>query len=406
MADTTQHIEPIAGDQPASLEVGIKHRQFDYPKLKNSQCLWNWIGIVLLCIASSALTAWTLLYFGWVKVDVSKTIADNRQSIVSQQGEAISSIFSQVNPSTVAITTQAVTTNGFFGPVAQEGAGSGIIISSDGYIITNKHVVPDGTSQVTVILSDGRQFTNVTVVARDPSNDLAFLKIPNASGLTPATIGDSSTVTPGQGVVAIGNALGQFRNSVTSGIISGIGRPIQAADSTGSSEQLEDLLQTDAAINPGNSGGPLVDLSGRVIGINTAVAQDSQGIGFAIPINDAKGMIESVTKQGKLVKPYLGVRYITLTQDSATQLNITTTNGAYLEGDSSDPAVVAGGPADKAGLKQGDIITQVNGKSLSATYGLATALAEFSPGDKVTLTILRSNKAQTVTAILGSYPGL
>ena len=367
------------------------------------------VGIVVLCIASSAATAWLLLGTGIIKPDVTKTITDNRDKIVLQQGEIVADVFGKVSPSTVAITTesQASSIRTFGASSVEEGAGSGIIISSDGYILTNKHVIPDGTSKVSVVLADGTTYDDVSVVGRDPLNDIAFLKINNVKNLPAVTLGDSDVVQTGQQVVAIGNALGEFRNSVTSGIISGKGRPIQADDGTGtgSSEQLENLLQTDAAINPGNSGGPLVTLDGKVVGINTAIAQDGQAIGFAIPINDVKALINSVLKQGKISPPYLGVRYVTLDKPTAQQLNLSVTEGAYIMGDSSNPAVVSGSPADKAGLTAGDVITKVGGTALDETHSLASALAQYSPGDKVTLTIVRSGKAQTVDVTLAPYPG-
>lgn len=372
--------------------------------------LWAIVGIVVLCFAGSFLGAWLFVGSGLVKLDATRTIADNSQKIVMQQGEVISDVFNKVSPSTVAITTEAVvdTGNSFFGAQQQqvsEGAGSGIIISKDGYVMTNKHVVPDGTNSVTVITSDGHEYKNVKVVARDPSNDIAFLKIGGANNLTPAQIGDSNKVTPGQQVVAIGNALGIFRNSVTSGIISGTGRPLTASDEGGTtSEQLEDMLQTDAAINPGNSGGPLVNLNGEVIGMNTAVSQDGQSIGFAIPIADAKVEINSIINQGKLSKSYLGVRYVTLTPEVAQQLGINTSDGAYVQAAAGSPAVVPGSPAANAGLREGDIITKVDNNTIAAGKSLASLLSQHAPGDKVTLTVLRGGKTITVQATLGTFP--
>jgi serine protease Do len=219
-------------------------------------------------------------------------------------------------------------------------------------------------------------------------------------------LGDSDSVQVGQQVIAIGNALGQFRNSVTSGIISGKGRPIQADDgSGGSSEQLENLLQTDAAINPGNSGGPLVTLDGKVVGMNTAVSASGQAIGFAIPVNDAMGLINSVLKQGKIVRPYLGVRYISLDPSTAQQLNLSISEGAYVAPSTSSSAIVAGSPAEKAGIQAGDIITKVNNTAIDETHTLASSLARFMPGDKLTLTIVRGGKMQTVDVTLDPYPG-
>lgn len=366
-------------------------------------------GTVALCIVSSAATAWILLGTGIIKPDASQTITQNRDKIVLQQGEIVADVFKKVSPSTVAITTESQSSSRrTFGATAvEQGAGSGMIISSDGYVLTNKHVIPDGTSKLTVVLADGTTYDDVSVVSRDPLNDIAFLKINNVKNLPAVELGDSDSVQTGQQVVAIGNALGEFRNSVTSGIISGKGRPIQADDGSGSgsSEQLENLLQTDAAINPGNSGGPLVTLDGKVVGINTAVSQEGQAIGFSIPINDAKGIVNTVLKQGKIVRPYLGVRYISLDKATAQQLNLSVSQGAYVTGDNSGAAVVSGSPADKAGLKSQDVITKVNGTDITESHSLASSLAQFSPGDKVTLTIVRSGKTQDVTVTLEPYPG-
>ena len=372
--------------------------------------VWAIAGTVLLCFVASFLGAWLFVGTGLVKLDASRTISDNSQKIVLQQGEVIADVFKKVSPSTVAITTESISPSGtsFFGTAQQqvsEGAGSGIIISKDGYIITNKHVVPDGTNNVTVITSDGHEYKNVKVVARDPSNDIAFLKIDGVSNLAPAQIGDSNQVQPGQQVVAIGNALGIFRNSVTSGIISGTGRPLTASDETGaSSEQLEDMLQTDAAINPGNSGGPLVNLKGEVIGMNTAISQDGQAIGFAIPVADAKVEINSIVNGGKLTKSYLGVRYVTLTPDVARQLSVTATDGAYILSGNASQAIVPGSPAASAGLREKDIITKVNNSQVTAGKSLASLLAQYAPGEKVSLTVSRGTQTLTVQVTLGTYP--
>jgi serine protease Do len=363
------------------------------------------LGIVVLCAVSSALTAWALLAAGVIKADASQTIAQNRQSIVLQQGEIVAEVFKKVSPSTVSITTQAQVGSGshyLYGATSmEEGAGSGVIISANGYVLTNKHVVPTGTSKLSVILADGTTYSDVSVVGRDPLNDIAFLKINGAKNLPAAELGDSDGVQPGQQVVAIGNALGEFQNSVTSGIISGKGRPIEASDESGSSEQLENLLQTDAAINFGNSGGPLVTLEGKVIGVNTAISQDGQAIGFAIPINDIKSQAASVLKSGKIVRPYLGVRYISLDKATAQQLNLTVTQGAYIP---SSRSVMSGSPAQKAGLQVGDVITKVNGVEITQSHSLASCLSKYAPDDKLTLSIVRDGKAQDVSVTLEAYP--
>lgn len=225
------------------------------------------------------------------------SITQNSSTKVASQEttSSIAAVYNNVSPSVVSITSTSTTYSFFGGPETEEGAGTGMIISSSGYILTNKHVVPTGTQTVQVTTSNGNQYT-ATVVARDSTNDLAVIKI-KATGLTPVTLGNSSQIQVGDSVLAIGNALGQFQNSLSSGIISGTNRTITAGDSSGfniSSETLTGLLQTDAAINPGNSGGPLVDLAtGQVVGIDTAVSSNGEDIGFAIPINQAKAFIAS-----------------------------------------------------------------------------------------------------------------
>jgi serine protease Do len=210
-------------------------------------------------------------------------------------------------------------------------------------------------------------------------------------------------------VVAIGNALGQFQNTVTSGIISGYGRSVEAGDSSGSSadsESLDDLFQTDAAINAGNSGGPLVNLNGQVIGINTAIASDSQNVGFAIPIGDVTGLIKQVEKTGKLQRPYLGVRYVALTPDVASQYNLDTTSGAFVPPatDSSTPSVISGSPADTAGVQEGDVITQIDSTKIDQTHSLTSIIDKHQVGDQVSLTIVRSGKTIHVNATLQAAP--
>jgi S1-C subfamily serine protease len=264
--------------------------------------------------------------------DVSKTT-------VVAEGDLISNLAKEVGPSVVSVSVKTQrNVNSFFGSqaVQEEGAGTGFIISKEGLIATNRHVVPSGTKTVSVTLSDGTELDNVEVVGRtldsDPL-DVAFLKVKDAKGkeLKPVKLGDSSKMRVGDKVIAIGNALGQFQNTVTSGIISGYGRQIQAYDGDGTGgETLQNLFQTDAAINQGNSGGPLVNMNGEVIGINTAVAGGgAQNIGFAIPVNDVSGMIKSVLEKGKLERPYLGVHYIELTDEYAKQLGIEQKRGAY-----------------------------------------------------------------------------
>lgn len=325
----------------------------------------------------------------------------NNQSVVMQEGELVASVASQVSPSVVSIVTESTGRNIYGISTIQQSAGSGIIISQNGYVMTNKHVVNSSAENVEVILADGTSYDDVEFVGSDPTNDIAFLKIKNVSGLTPAKLGDSASLKVGQKVIAIGNALGQYQNTVTTGIISGTSRPVMASSANGSSvEALENLLQTDAAINPGNSGGPLVGLNGEVIGINTAVASQAEGIGFAIPINDAKGMIKTLLADGKVVKPYVGVRYISVTPDVVKQYNLNVKNGAYVKSSPNAPAVVSGSPAEKAGLKEGDIITKIDDTPVDSAHPFASLIAQHSVGDKVKLVYLRDGRENTVEVTL------
>jgi serine protease Do len=332
------------------------------------------------------------------------TIPTDKQSVVLQESSAAVDVAKEVSPSVVSITSQSSGFSFFGTTQTEQGAGTGIIVSSNGLIMTNNHVIA-GATELDVFTSDGKEYKNAKVVAADTTDDLAFVQI-SASGLQPAKLGDSSNVRVGTEVIAIGNALGQYQNTVTQGIISGVGRPVAAGDDSGSGdvEQLQNLFQTDAAINPGNSGGPLVDVSGNVIGINTAVASDAQGIGFAIPINEAKQELQSVQSSGTISRPYLGLRYIPVTQAFASDNNLPVDNGAYVSGDSNDPAVVSGSPADQAGLKEGDIITKVGSQTIDQNHSLSALIGNYKVGDKVTLTYLRSGKTQTTTVTLSQAP--
>jgi serine protease Do len=255
---------------------------------------------------------------------------------------------------------------------------------------------------VQVVLSDGTSYDNVKVLGSDPLNDVAFLKIPDVSNLTVAQLGDSSSIRVGQKVVAIGNSLGQYQNTVTSGIISGTGRPI-SAQSGGSVENLTDLLQTDTAINPGNSGGPLLNLAGQVIGVNTAIVQDAQGIGFAIPINATKGTMKGVLAGSGVHRAFLGVNYISLTADVAKHYSLSVKKGAYVSSSDGKTSVVSGSPADKAGIQDKDIITKVGGITVGDAGGVSSLVAEYAPGDTITLTVLRGGNTMTINVTLSEY---
>lgn len=338
-------------------------------------------------------------YFGSDATQLLTATTDGNQTIT--EGESsIASVAEKVGPSVVSIVTQT-RTGSYYGPSASEAAGTGIVVSKNGYVITNNHVVESATG-VSVIDSAGEEYSDVKVIGRDPLNDIAFLKINSNKEFAPATLGNSATIRTGQQVVAIGNALGQYKNTVTSGIISGTGRPITAGTESGNTESLTDLIQTDASINPGNSGGPLVNMAGQIIGINTAIVEDANGIGFAIPINSTKGVLAGVLENGKVTRSYLGVSYLTVTPDVAREYKLSVKSGAYVHADESNP-VVSNSPAARAGIKSGDVITKVNDQAVGTQGGLSSILGGYKPGDKVTLTYLRNGKTHTTTATLGTY---
>ena len=283
------------------------------------------------------------------------------------------------------------------------GGGSGFIISGDGLILTNKHVVADAQAQYVVVLNDGKEY-EAKVVGTDIFNDIGVLKI-DAKDLPVVNLGDSDKLVNGQTVIAIGNALAEFSNTVTVGVVSGIGRNIVAGNGSGSSEKLEDVIQTDAAINPGNSGGPLLNIFGEVIGINTAVSSQGQLIGFAIPINSAKQVIDSVKINGEIIRPYLGVRYQMINDSIKQAKKLTLDNGALLVSGNKagEAAIVSNSPADKAGLKENDIITEVDGKALTSDYDLAKAISDFKPGDVVNIKVWSNNQTKELKVTLEKF---
>lgn len=326
-----------------------------------------------------------------------------QNKLTLEESSAFIDTAKKVSPSVVSVLTSSQAHDFFGNVVQQNGGGTGFVITSDGLIVTNRHVVSDTTAQYTVVTSDGKSYP-AKILALDPSPqiDLAVLKI-NATGLKPVELGDSDNLQVGQWVVAIGNALAQFDNSVTVGVVSAKNRQITAQGENGASEQLEGLIQTDAAINPGNSGGPLVNLAGQVVGINTATSTDAQGIGFAIPINVVKSAIASVEQNGKIVRPILGVRYEPITKSLAQADNLPVDHGAILKSNgTSQPAIVPGDPAAKAGLQENDIITALNGQDITETQSLAELLQQYKPGDEITLSVLRDGKTLSIQVTLGS----
>ena len=325
------------------------------------------------------------------------------QPVLIDEQSAITTAAAKVSPAIVTITESGAAQNPSdpFGQIPSTGIGSGVIFDSNGWIVTNKHVVA-GSTTLQVALQDGRQFSG-TIYGIDTLTDLAIVKV-DATGLPAAPIGNSSAAKVGQLAIAIGSPLGTYTNSVTAGIISAFGRTIQVQDGT----QLRNLIQTDAAINPGNSGGALLDAAGNVVGINSAVAQTAEGIGFAIPINIAKPIMQQALAGQKLARPWIGIRYQALTQQIADQEKLAVSEGAWLQpaaaGSATDPAIVPGSPAAKAGLAEGDIITSVDGVNITALAPLDDILTEYVPGATVALDILRGGKTITLTLMLGTRP--
>ncbi len=275
--------------------------------------------------------------------------------------------------------------------------GTGFIIQEDGLILTNKHVVQDKNAEYTVFLSSGEKF-DAEVLARDPMQDLAVLKI-EGEGFPIVKIGDSDSVRPGQTAIAIGNALGELQNTVSVGVISGIGRRVTARGGY-TVEVLDDVIQTDAAINFGNSGGPLLNLRGEVIGVNTATMMQAEGIGFALPINKAKRAIEGAQKDGRIVYPFLGVRYLMVDQEVKEKENLKVDYGILIIGGGGDAGVVKGSSAEEAGLKEGDIILELDGEKITKENSLALIISRYNPGDKVRLKILQEEEKE-ITITLG-----
>lgn len=282
------------------------------------------------------------------------------------------------------------------------GGGTGFIISNDGLILTNKHVVADTGAEYTILTNDGKKYP-AKVLARDNIVDLAIIKI-EAINLTPIKLGDSDSIKVGQTAIAIGNVLGEFKNTVSVGVVSGLSRSVTASGG-GVAQTIYDVIQTDASINPGNSGGPLLNLAGRVIGINTAMVSGAQSIGFAIPINQAKRIINDILSFGVIKTPFLGVRYITITPSIKEDKKLLFDYGALIaKGENSEPAIIDNSPAAKAGLEESDIILEINGRRIDADNPLISRINLYSVGDKINLKIWRNGQIITLHVILAEKP--
>jgi 2-alkenal reductase len=321
------------------------------------------------------------------------------QPVTIDESSATIAVAAKVSPAVVKIKVTGSNEN--LGVIPATGVGSGVIFDSNGWVLTNHHVV-EGGEKFDVELKDGRILSG-TVYGIDTLTDLAIVKV-DATGLPTAAIGQSDPLEVGQLVVAIGSPLGTYSNSVTSGIVSAKGRSIITDDNS----QLTNLIQTDAAINPGNSGGPLLDAAGSIVGINTAIATNSNGIGFAIPIDIARPIMEQAVAGEPLSRPYMGIRYKSITRQLADELKLPAQAGALVGGTDANGnptnGVEAGKPADLGGVEDGDIITSVNGKVIDEEHPLDATLAQFSPGETVSVEILRDGQRLTLQVTLGTRP--
>ncbi|MGA3292176.1 MAG: trypsin-like peptidase domain-containing protein [Candidatus Microgenomates bacterium] len=367
------------------------------------------IGILLIVVIGVSAGFVADRFFDFKPLDkfFPKPPISVQQKVVTEDSDVID-VVKNVGPSVVTVSATAPVqqviqfspfggfTQGTQGGTSQD-IGSGFIVSSDGLIVTNKHVVADTTLSYKVSTSDGKTY-EVKEVSRDPDNDIAVLKV-DATGLTPVELGDSSNLQVGQFVIAIGTALGEFRNTVTTGVISGLGRGIDAGTNyQGYVERLDDVIQTDAAINPGNSGGPLLNSAGQVIGINVAVAQGANNIAFSIPISTVNDDLNTFKATGKFpAKAYLGVEYQMLTQQVALLNQVP--QGAYVV------SIVSGSPAEKAGVAVGDIIYKIDGNSLNSTStSLGDLVSGKKPGDTLTLEIWRNSASKEIKVTLTESP--
>jgi S1-C subfamily serine protease len=331
------------------------------------------------------------------------TSVGTTQPVTIDESSATIAVAAKVSPAVVRITvTGSGSSAGDLGVIPETGVGSGVIYDSNGWILTNKHVVQGG-DKFDVELKDGRVLSG-KVYGIDTLTDLAIVKV-DATGLPTAALGESDALKVGQLVVAIGSPLGTYSNSVTSGIVSATGRTITT---DGSDKPLNNLIQTDAAINPGNSGGPLLDADGNVIGINTAIASGSNGIGFAIPIDIAKPIMAQAVAGQTLARPYLGISFESINRQLADSQKLPVQQGALVGGfDANGQATTGvqdGTPAATAGIKDGDIITKVGAKTIDEEHPLDAVLSQFTPGQTVPVEVLRDGKTITLSVTLGTRP--
>ena len=419
----------------------IKLPKFKLPNLLRSKIFWFIISTILISslfgfLAGIVSGSYFYLeikdYLSQLNIELPEvqTIIEKEYIPQTSQEESIIKAVKEVSPAVVSIviTKDVPIIEQFFGQLFQfqvpqyrqkgtekmeVGGGTGFIVSEEGMVLTNKHVVLDEEADYTIFTIEGKSYP-AKVLAKDPFQDLAILKIDQEKivdekgdfilkSFPVVELGDSDEIQMGQTVIAIGNALGEFKNTVSVGVVSGLGRTITASGG-GLVETIENVIQTDAAINIGNSGGPLLNLKGEVIGINTAMVEVAQSIGFAIPINKAKRDIEQVKTIGKIVYAFLGIRYIPVNEKIKEDNNLPIDYGAWIQkGSGEEPAIYPDSAAEKAGIIEGDIILEFNGERITLENSLAEIIQKYNPGDKATLKILRNEKEKTVSVTLGEY---
>lgn len=317
-----------------------------------------------------------------------------RNELIQEESTTIN-VVESVSPAVVSIVVKTVDFDFFSGPTSTEDSiGTGFIVDENGLIITNSHVVDNEDGDYSVVLNDGRTF-EVERINLDPSNDLAILEI-SARDLPAVTLGDSEALKVGQSAIAIGNALGQFQNTVTVGVVSGVSRQLTAANAYGELQTYENIIQTDAALNPGNSGGPLLNSAGQVIGINVATTRGAENISFAIPVNTLRPVLEGFLAEGRIIKPYIGVSYTMITREIAALRNLP--EGAFITRIFNDS------PADTAGLERADIVTKIGGEDVTSQNSLGSIIGKKKVGDKVELVVDRDGEEVRITVTLEEIP--
>lgn len=382
-------------------------------------------------LLSTLLTSLLLLSAGYLlRSDIVRWLAPEDQqrtevAFIADYSEPIADAVEKVNPAVVSVVVtrdvpiyeryfETLQPWGWFGGITvprvrengteerEVGGGTGFIVSEDGLVVTNHHVVADAAARYSILMFDGTVY-DVDVLDSDPEIDIAILQIRESESeqLPTVSLGDSSTLRLGQSVIAIGNALAEFQNSVSVGVVSGLARNIVATDAEGMREELRAVIQTDAAINPGNSGGPLLNIAGEVIGVNVATSRGADNIGFAIPVNLVRDVVVSVQTYGEIVQPYLGVRYAAIDSRLAATGNLPVDYGALLvEGEEGEAAVLGDSPAAVAGLRAGDLIVAVGGVSLDGR-DLSAVLREFSVGQLIAIEVIRDEEYLVFEATLG-----